>query len=150
MLLDVRTPQEYQKEHIGPNALNLNWNDEAFKMQAAKLSKSDPIYVYCLSGGRSGSAASYLRGQGYDVYELKGGILNWKSAGLPVVSGQSANAHSAGTGSNMSLADYNHIVSDQSQLVLVDFNAPWCGPCKMMKPFLKELESEYALSLIHI
>lgn len=41
-------------------------------------------------------------------------------------------------------ADFAQVVEGASELVLVDFGAAWCGPCRMMEPTIEALAGEYA------
>ena len=44
---------------------------------------------------------------------------------------------------HVSDADFEQVVINASTPVLVDFWAPWCGPCRMVGPIVEELASDY-------
>ena len=84
ILLDVRTADEYAEGHI-EGAILIDQKQSDF-MEKAKdtLPIDKTIAVYCRSGRRSGNAADKLADIGYKCVNLKGGIIAWKEAGMPV------------------------------------------------------------------
>lgn len=85
-LIDVRTPPEYKEGYI-KGAVNADWqNEQQFTAKVNELDKAKPVYVYCLSGVRSGKAADWLAANGFkEIINLEGGIKAWKAADKALV-----------------------------------------------------------------
>ena len=75
LLLDVRTKAEYDAGHIaGSRSFPLDALQQAPQVLP---DKSTPLFVYCLSGGRSSRAAATLKRMGYTNVKNIGGITGY-------------------------------------------------------------------------
>ncbi len=86
VVLDVRTSAEFSRGHL-PLALNLDLYRPDFRDRLAELDRDNTYLVYCRSGARSARATRLMAALGFPrVHDLRGGILAWERAGLPVKS----------------------------------------------------------------
>ncbi len=83
VLIDVRTPAEYEVEHID-HARLLNFRSENFEKEVKQLPKDKQYLLYCRTGHRSGMAKEVFKTFGLKVQHIIGGITEWKKQGLPV------------------------------------------------------------------
>lgn len=73
-MIDVREPFEYSSGHVKKSInIPLGIIDD----NLGKINKDKKIVCICKSGGRSLAASKKLSKLGYDVYNMKGGMLAW-------------------------------------------------------------------------
>ncbi len=83
-LLDVRQPDEYQAGHIaGAKLIPLG----ELGQRLGELPRDTEIICVCHSGNRSSHATRLLSSRGYTAINLRGGMIAWAGAGLPVKKG---------------------------------------------------------------
>ena len=84
VVVDVRTVAEFTEGHIERAILIDQGQSDFVEKAKSTLPIEKRIAVYCRSGRRSANAAGKLADVGYKCVNLKGGIVAWKEAGMPV------------------------------------------------------------------
>ena len=84
LVLDVRDSEEFAAGHL-PRARHIPLRELGTRVDEIAKYKAKPVILTCKSGSRSASAVRLLKQAGFaSVYMLKGGLVAWEQASLPV------------------------------------------------------------------
>jgi rhodanese-related sulfurtransferase len=84
IIVDVRTKLE--RKQGGPPG-SLHYSLDSLNQRLPKL-KGTKVLAICRSGNRSGTAVKILEQNGIEAKNVKGGMIAWDRAGLPVKKGK--------------------------------------------------------------
>jgi thioredoxin len=138
ILIDLRKEEFYAKGHISKSR-NIVFEDQNFEKAVVDIPKDKQIFLYCQNGEISKNAAVFLSDLGFlNIIVLDGGFEKWIKTPLSYASSSPKFEPLA----YYSLADIENL-AQKYPLVILDFYATWCKPCKQQEPILKELNEEY-------
>ncbi len=84
VVIDIRTPEEHQEEHIDTKQQNIDIYADDFSDEIKKLDKNKKYLIYCRSGSRTKMGLNRMKAFGFnEVYDLSGGINTWKENKFP-------------------------------------------------------------------
>lgn len=85
VVVDLRDAKEFKEGHI-VDALNIPHAKLADKIAELEPYRNKPLVLVCKMGQHSGAAGKTLRAKGFeDVSRLRGGMMEWNSSQLPLV-----------------------------------------------------------------
>jgi rhodanese-related sulfurtransferase len=85
VVLDVRTPEEFNAGHI-KGAININIREDNAFAKIDKLNHNATYVVHCRTNHRSKTAVDHMVSSGFkDILQISDGFTGWSMNGLPVI-----------------------------------------------------------------
>jgi rhodanese-related sulfurtransferase len=84
VLLDVRDAKEFDNGHVA-NALNIAHAKVGSNLSLLDKYKDKQIIITCAMGHHAGGVGKLLAKNGFNVARMRGGMMEWKQEGLPLV-----------------------------------------------------------------
>jgi phage shock protein E len=82
VIIDARTPQEYDSGHLA-NSVLIDFLSPDFTDKISKLDRNGHYFLYCRSGNRTGKALNQMKEMGFkNVFHLKGGVIGIEQANV--------------------------------------------------------------------
>jgi rhodanese-related sulfurtransferase len=84
VMVDVREPMEFAAGHA-PGAILIPLGELPYRLGELPDTDEAPVAITCRSGNRSARAVAWLTQQGFDVFNMDGGMRAWEASGKQVV-----------------------------------------------------------------
>ena len=82
VLLDIRTAQEFEAGHL-VGAVDIDYRDSTFAANIDRLDRNATYLLYCRTAHRTTLSLPLFKEKGFvEVYNMLGGITQWKQDGL--------------------------------------------------------------------
>jgi rhodanese-related sulfurtransferase len=83
VIIDVREADEFASCRI-PRSRHIPLRQIGRRINELEKYRERPILLNCRSGSRSAKACSLLRKNGYEAYNLRGGLVGWARANMSI------------------------------------------------------------------
>lgn len=137
-LVDLRSQAEFDSGHI-EGAYHYDFSVLGIDEFKNQFYKDLPLYLYSGADSQALKFVAQLKTLGYEnVTVLDGGVEAWKKSGFTL--------------KEKIIFPSDTIEFDSAilgnKLVMADFNAEWCGPCKLLEPLVLKIREEMRYDVI--